>query len=224
MNCCWLNDHWFSWKQSSAKSNSQLCHHLWGFVAWALRHLAEIFTQSCIALAEAVRSHLESRLSDSMGWPSSLRTAYVPLVLSFCPFIVLLVYLFAVGAPITTLQTFLSWPLESFSEEWQQLKETRQNQMGWVGKKGSVEARLWLRGYGDGGCLVLDYAVSSEAYSCVCGKWQCSSEQGLHSTHATGSSGFCKLLAGHMAEPGRRMSCPVPRVRSISGMQLQPGS
>lgn len=151
MNCCWLNDHWFSWKQSSAKSNSQLCHHLWGFVAWALRHLAEIFTQSCIALAEALRSHLESRLSDSMGWPSSLRTAHVPLVLSFCPFIALLVYLFAVGAPITTLQTFLSWPLESFSEEWQQLKETRQNQMGWVGEKRlcwgkALIAWLWWRG------------------------------------------------------------------------------
>lgn len=224
MNCCWLNDHWFSWKQSSAKSNSQLCHHLWGFVAWALRHLAEIFTQSCIALAEALRSHLESRLSDSMGWPSSLRTAHVPLVLSFCPFIALLVYLFAVGAPITTLQTFLSWPLESFSEEWQQLKETRQNQMGWVGEKRlcwgkALIAWLWWWGW-----LVLDCAVSSEAYSCVCGKWQCSSEQGLHSTHVAGSSGFGKLLTGHMAEPDRGMCCPVPRVRSISGMQLQPGS
>lgn len=88
MKCCWLNDHWFSWKQSYTNSNSQLCHHLWGFVAWALRHLAEIFMQSRIALTEALRSHLESRLSDSMGWPSSLWTAHVPLVLQlgFCFF------------------------------------------------------------------------------------------------------------------------------------------
>lgn len=125
MNCHWLNDHWFSWKQSYANSNSQLCHHLWGFVAWALRHLAEIFTQSCIALTEALRSHLESRLTDSMGWPSSLQTAHIPLVPSLCLFIALLVYLFAVVASISSLVTFLSWPFESFGEERQWLKETR---------------------------------------------------------------------------------------------------
>lgn len=139
MNCCWLNDHWFSWKQSYASSNSQLCHHLWGFVAWALRHLAEIFTQSRIALTEALRSHLESRLSDSMGWPSSVQTAHVLLVLSHCLFIALLVYLFAVGASVSSSQTFFSWLLlsQSFSEERQWLKETGWNQMGWV-----VEKRL----------------------------------------------------------------------------------
>lgn len=125
MNCRWLNDRWFSWKQSYANSNSQLCHHLWGFVAWALRHLAEIFTQSCIALTEALRSHLESRLTDSMGWPSSLRTAHIPLVPSLCLFIALLVYLFALVASISSPVTFLSWPFESFGEEQQWLKETR---------------------------------------------------------------------------------------------------
>lgn len=54
-----------------------------------------------------------------MGWPSSLRTAHVPLVLSLCLFIALLVYLFAVGASISSPQAFLSRQLESFGEEWQ---------------------------------------------------------------------------------------------------------
>lgn len=73
--------------------------------------------QSRITLTEALRSHLESRLSDSMGWPSSLQTAHVPLVVSLCLFIALLVYLFAVGASISSPQTILSRPLESFGEE-----------------------------------------------------------------------------------------------------------
>lgn len=54
-----------------------------------------------------------------MGWPSSVQTAHVLLVLSHCLFIALLVYLFAVGASVSSSQTFFSWLLlsQSFSEE-----------------------------------------------------------------------------------------------------------
>lgn len=48
-------------------------------------------------------------------------------------------------------------------------------------------ARLQSHGYGNGGCLVLDYVVSSEFYSCDCRKWQSSAAHSLHSTHVTGA-------------------------------------
>lgn len=183
MNCCWLNDHWFSWKQSCTNSNSQLCHRLWGFVAWALRHLAEIFTQSRIALTEALRSHLESRLSDSMGWPSSLWTAHVPLVLQLGLFSALFIYLsmccwcfyLILDIPVTA-----TWKLQGGMAVTDRVK-VKAGRMGW-GKRlccGKATHFSWVQWWAMPGAWLHCFFWVLQL---CCGKWQCSATQFAFST------------------------------------------